>query len=117
MLREHRLAMAERALAYGAALGPEAYVLSESPDGSAPLHPNLVSDRFRRLTRRQGIACRLHDLRHFHLTELLGAGIPLPNISRRAGHADTSTTLNIYGHAIEAFDRTAAEVVPAALRL
>jgi hypothetical protein len=32
-------------------------------------------------------------------------------VSKRIGHRDTSTTLNVYAHAIESFDRESAEVI------
>jgi integrase len=67
------------------------------------------------LARRLGISSRLHDLRHHAATALLDAGVPIVNVSRRLGHRDTSTTLNIYGHAIEATDRVAADVLGDAL--
>lgn len=38
-----------------------------------------------------------HNLRHCHATHLLEAGVPLAEVSRRLGHARTSTT-EIYNH-------------------
>jgi integrase len=40
-----------------------------------------------------------HDLRHAHATWLLDAGLSLPAIQKRLGHADVMTTLRLYGHA------------------
>lgn len=40
----------------------------------------------------------LHDIRHSHATYLLGIGIPIPDVSRRLGHSDISTTLKTYTH-------------------
>ena len=37
-------------------------------------------------------------MRHSHATALLLAGVPVHVVSRRLGHADVQTTLNIYGH-------------------
>ena len=50
-----------------------------------------------------------HGLRHTSITMLIAQGIPLPNVSRRAGHAATSTTANIYAHALKSIDRDAAD--------
>jgi integrase len=111
LLRERRTAQAETALACGVGLDGDAYVLSEDPAGQAPLHPNLLSDRFRRLARTLEITCRLHDLRHWHVTQALGAGLPLRDVAERVGHASTRMTLDVYGHAIAESDRKAAEVV------
>ncbi len=41
---------------------------------------------------------RIHDFRHSHATLLLSNGLPATLISRRLGHSDVSTTLNIYSH-------------------
>lgn len=41
-----------------------------------------------------------HCLRHTHATYLLSNGIPLSYVSKRLGHRDTNTTLNIYNHAL-----------------
>ncbi len=59
--------------------------------------------------RRLGIACRLHDLRHWHVTQALGAGLPVRDVAERVGHASARMTLDVYGHAIASADRKAAE--------
>lgn len=43
---------------------------------------------------------KLYTLRHNHATFLLANGIPIADISRRLGHKNISTTLNIYSHFI-----------------
>jgi integrase len=58
---------------------------------------------------------RFHDLRHSALTALLDAGVPVHVVSKIAGHANVSVTLNIYSHALpdakrEAIDELAAAV-------
>lgn len=39
-----------------------------------------------------------HGLRHTHATLLLNAGVLLPDVQYRLGHAQSSTTLNVYTH-------------------
>ncbi len=41
---------------------------------------------------------RIHDLRHTHASLLIDAGVSLPSIQKRLGHADVMTTLAMYGH-------------------
>ena len=53
--------------------------------------------------------------RHTNITLLLAAGIPLRTVSYRAGHAQTSTTSNIYSHAIRTADDKAADVLEGVL--
>jgi integrase len=96
----------------------DGYILSRCPAGCHPIDPNEITSLFRAPCRRLRLKLRFHDLRHFHATELLDKGIPLPTVSKRLGHRHTSTTANIYGHGTEAGDRLAADVagriVPAA---
>lgn len=109
-LKARRSAMKETALACGVRLSPDAYVLSDDPAGREPLEPHRATERFRSLTKRAGVKCRLHDLRHAHVTGLLAAGIPVADVAARAGHADAHVTLTVYGHASPAIDRRAALV-------
>lgn len=51
---------------------------------------------------------RLHDLRHFAATRLLGVGIPVRTIGGRLGHANATTTLGVYAHFLAESDRDAA---------
>jgi integrase len=68
--------------------------------------------RWVRLRKRAGLGdSRLHDLRHFAATSMLGAGIPVHVVAGRLGHARPTTTLNIYSHFIESGDRAAAEAM------
>jgi integrase len=109
LLRVHRLAQAEDALACGVALQADAYVFSHVPDGSKPIDPDGISHRFHRLAQRLGITCRLHDLRHFMVTQLVAGGVDWRTVSGRAGHADGHMTLVTYAHFQQAQDRHAAE--------
>ncbi len=65
-----------------------------------------------KLRNRAGLpGVRLHDLRHFVATRMLAAGVPVPTVSGRLGHANSATTLNVYSHFLEASDREAAEAL------
>jgi integrase len=109
LLRTHRLVQAKNALAFGTTLAPDAYVFSHAPDGSAPINPDGITHRFRRLARRLGVRCRLHDLRHFMVTQLVAGGVDWRTVAGRAGHADGHMTLSTYAHFQQAQDRQAAE--------
>jgi integrase len=51
----------------------------------------------------------IHDSRHTHASWLLDAGLSLPAIQKRLGHADVMTTLRMYGHpATDSEDRILA---------
>lgn len=51
---------------------------------------------------------RLYDLRHFHATELLDAGVSPVVVAHRLGHRNVSTTVNLYGHLRPESDRLAS---------
>jgi integrase len=108
-LRARRVAQAKDALAYGTTLATDAYVFSHVPDGSKPIDPDGITHRFQRLARRLGVRCRLHDLRHFMVTQLVAGGVDWRTVSGRAGHADGHMTLATYAHFQQAQDRQAAE--------
>ena len=52
---------------------------------------------------------RLHGLRHTSATLLISSRkMDVMTVSKRLGHNNTSTTLNIYAHAYEELDKKAA---------
>lgn len=90
----------------------DAFVFSRHPLGERPWNPNWVTKQFIRQRRAAGINhFRLHDLRHFMATQMLGCGIAVPVVSARLAHARASTTLNVYSHAIPGADVQAAELI------
>jgi integrase len=94
-----------------------AYVFSKAADSSTPWPPNDVTHQFIVLRNRLGLTTlRLHDLRHFAATRLLGAGIPVRTVSGRLGHANAATTLGVYAHFLVESDRDAANVLEGILR-
>ncbi|HVW32767.1 MAG TPA: site-specific integrase [Acidimicrobiia bacterium] len=92
--------------------GGQSFVFSSMPDGSRPWLPNWVTKQFIAARRQAGLDhFRLHDLRHFMATQMLAAGVPIATVSQRLSHARTSTTLNVYAHAVPGGDRAAAETL------
>ncbi len=65
-----------------------------------PLCPRMVSRVFRRYADRAGLptSVRLHDLRHTAITNAIGQGEDILLVAAFAGHAKTSTTVDVYGH-------------------
>jgi integrase len=51
---------------------------------------------------------RLHDARHTHATLLLKAGVNVKVIQERLGHANFSTTVNLYAHVSPGMGKEAA---------
>jgi integrase len=92
------------------------YVFSFDADGAQAWRGDMVSARWDRARRTAGAeGVRLHDLRHWQATQLLDAGVPVPTVAARLGHADGTTTMKIYAHRTDRGDEQAAAVVGAAL--
>jgi integrase len=115
-LRQRRREQSERRLLLGPAWhdAADGGFVFDRGDGR-PLHPNVVSRRFRRLTARLGVACRLHDLRHAYASTLISAGLNPLVISKQLGHATTAFTLDVYGHLFPGDGDRAADAIERAL--
>ena len=98
----------ERAASFDPALVPEAYVFSPEIDGGRPLRPQVVTHRFGRLRRRLGTTgVRLHDLRRFAATQLLGAGNSVTAVAGRFGNSP-AVLLGRYAHWVRVQDEDQA---------
>ena len=65
-----------------------------------PLSPRMVTRVFRRYADRAELpkTIRLHDLRHTAITNAISQGEDIMLVSAFAGHAKTSTTVDVYSH-------------------
>jgi integrase len=89
-----------------------AHVFSPLVDSSTPFRPDNVTGFFIRVRDSLELnEVRLHDLRHFTATQLIGAGVDVRTVAGRLGHSDPSLTLRVYSHAIEERDRAAADIM------
>lgn len=52
-----------------------------------------------------------HSFRHYHATQLLLKGINVKEVSKRLGHADIQTTLQLYAHWLPEMDKAASSVI------
>ena len=112
LLAEHRERVRERAVLCRVAIADSSFVFSDAVDASVPWYPDSVSRSFRRLCAAEGLAgVRLHDLRHFVATQLLGAGVDIRTVAGRLGHRNAATTLNVYAHFLEQQDVAAADII------
>ena len=108
-LKAHRVEQVARALEHG--LPAPVWVFSHNA-GVDPWRPDFASAEFRRLRKKLGLDhVRLHDLRHYVATQLLGAGIPLKTVSTRLGHRQMATTSDTYAAYVPAADQAAAEIM------
>ncbi len=115
VLRALRARNIRCALACGVGLADGAFVFSPLPDGSEPWSIDHFSRLWTRLRATVGLQhVRLHDLRHFHGTELAAAGVPMTAVRDRLRHSNLRTT-SIYAHGRRAADQAAAEAIGRAL--
>jgi len=115
-LREMRRRHVEAALACGVPYSQDAYLWRATVDGMEPLPPDRFSYAWRKVNAAvdDGAHVRLHDLRHYHGTMLVGAGVPLPSVRDRLGHSSLTVT-NIYVDGRPEWDRRSADIIGAVL--
>lgn len=110
---ERQQASAER---YGFPWEPTFPVIASGRPGRPP-KVDTLSHWWARVRTDAGLpeTVRLHDLRHFSITQLLDAGVPVAAVAERHGHASKTTTLNIYASATRRADQQSADVMGAVL--
>lgn len=70
-------------------------------DTGSPIFPDSVTQWFSSFISRTGMPkVTVHSLRHTYASLMIADGTPLVVVSHQLGHAQTSTTANIYTHAI-----------------
>lgn len=75
-----------------------------------PMHPDSLSAWYKKFIVKHNLPdSHIHTLRHSSATLLIANGVDVATVSGRLGHANKSTTLNIYTHAIESADEIAAQ--------
>lgn len=114
VLTAHRARMAERALADGRTLGPGSFVWSPDPACAVPYWPSSISRELARTRGKAQVEVHLHGLKHFAVTQMLTAGVPVHVVAQRTG-TSPATLQRVYAHWIPAADRHAAEVMDALL--
>lgn len=77
------------------------------------VHPNYYTMRIKKIMQKLGIEknIRFHDLRHTNATLLIQQQVDFKTLQKRLGHADFSTTMNIYAHVTEDMQRDATDKI------
>ena len=67
-----------------------------------PLSPNIPYKWLQDFCKKEGLPFHgLHSFRHFAATQAIANGVDIKRVSKMLGHSQTSTTLNIYAHAVQ----------------
>lgn len=83
-----------------------------------PMDPKTITSWFPGFLAEHGLpAVHFHSLRHTNASLLIAAHAPITTVSARLGHAQTSTTLNIYADAIQSADAAAADALEGVIRI
>lgn len=79
-------------------------------DDGAPLFPDSITKWFSDFVKRTGLPkVTVHSLRHTYASLMIADGVPLVVVSHQLGHAQASTTANIYAHVIASAEAKAAQ--------
>lgn len=65
------------------------------------ISPNVVTERYIRLSDRLNLPRRFHNLRHYHASVMLREGVPEKYITADMGHASFDMVKRVYGHVME----------------
>jgi integrase len=105
-LRQHRTRQLEEQLIAGTRW--KEYGLVFTSTIGTPLHPRNMLRAFHALLKRANLPhMRFHDLRHSCATLLAAQGVPARVAMEILGHANITTTLNIYTHVLDESKRAA----------
>lgn len=81
-------------------------------DDGNPMHPDSVTDWMKKFSKRHNLPhINPHKFRHTMASMLYFNGMDSVSISKRLGHAQVSTTANLYAHQIEEADRRNADIL------
>jgi integrase len=112
LLTAHRAHVDQWIAEVGGALPSDAFVFSPYVEATTPFRPDNVTSFFTRVRDAVGApSVRLHDLRHFTATQLIGAGMDVRTVADFLGHSDPSLTLRVYSHAIQERNKAAAAIM------
>ena len=121
LLREYRLTQKAERLKIGSAWARTVQIeggkvvpndLLFTKWNGTPLDPNRVTSWFPHFLAAHDLpAVHFHSLRHSNASLLIAAHVPITAVSGRLGHAQTSTTLNIYASMIQSADAAAADAL------
>jgi integrase len=92
-------------------LSPDAYVFSDTVDGTGFWRPDSTSRRFRKLRMDHGLDdVTLYSLRHQAATTMIDSGVDAKTVSERLGNS-VATVLGTYTRARTKADREAADLL------
>lgn len=110
LLKKYQLWQYEERLRMGEYFQYRGFVFSQ--DNGGPMHPDSVTDWLSKFSTRHNLPhVNPHAFRHTMASMLYFNGVDSVSISKRLGHAQVSTTANIYAHVMEEADKKNADIL------
>ena len=110
LLRQYRTWQNTERLRLGEYYKDEGFVFAQDTGG--PMHPGSVTTWLTKFSKRHNLPhINAHAFRHTMASMLYFNGVDSVSISKRLGHAQVSTTANIYAHVMEAADKKNADIL------
>ena len=110
LLRQYRAWQSGERLRLGEYFQNQDFVFCQ--DNGKPMHPDSVTDWLKKFSKRHGLPhINPHAFRHTMASMLYFNGVDSVSISKRLGHAQVSTTANIYAHVMEEADQRNADIL------
>lgn len=110
LLRQYRVWQREERLRLGEYYQNQGFVFSQG--NGKPMHPDSVTDWLKKFSKRHDLPhINPHAFRHTMASMLYFNGMDSVSISKRLGHAQVSTTANIYAHVMEEADKKSADIL------
>ncbi|MBQ1950887.1 MAG: site-specific integrase [Clostridia bacterium] len=109
-LKEYKKHQANEFFKNGIPINLTGFVFAQI-DGTA-MHPDSVTDYLKKFSRKYNLPhINAHAFRHTMASMLYFNGVDSVSISKRLGHAQVSTTANIYAHIMEEADQRNADIL------
>lgn len=110
LLREYKTWQSREILRLGEYYKRNDFVFSQ--DDGKPMHPDSVTDWLKKFSIRHNLPhINPHKFWHTMASMLYFNGMDSVSISKRLGHAQVSTTANLYAHQIEEADKKNADIL------
>ena len=110
LLRQYRAWQSGERLRLGGYYQDQGFLFAQ--DSGKAMHPDNVNTWLRSFSKRHGLPhINPHAFRHSMASMLYFNGVDSVSISKRLGHAQVSTTANIYAHVMEQADQKNADIL------
>lgn len=110
LLKQYRAWQIQERFRMGEYFVNQGFVFSQ--DNGSPMHPDSVGKWLTKFCKRHGLPhVNPHAFRHTMASMLYYNGMDSVSISKRLGHAQVSTTSDIYAHAIAEADKKNADIL------